>query len=87
MDRKIREKITNVFENIFKIFWNWMDAAQKETGSRSAQNKIQTILYWPGLSPTAWMGLMIQPRMVTVPMHSNQSIIIRRLLCSCTVTG
>ena len=72
MDRKIREKIKNVFENIFfNCFWNGPDLKQNWVGADP--NKIQTILYWAGLSPVAWTGLMIQPRLVTVLI--NQVII------------
>jgi len=72
MDRKIREKIKNVFENIFfNCFWNGPDPKQNWVGADP--NKIQTILYWAGLSPAAWTGLMIQPRLVTVLI--NQVII------------
>jgi len=39
MDRKIREKIKNVFENIFFIFLQWAGPSPKEIGPRWAQNK------------------------------------------------
>ena len=86
MDRKIRKKITNVLKKNFNFFWNRPDPTQKETGPRSAK-KIQIILCWARLSPAAWTGLMIEPGLVTMPMHNNQSNTISRLLCSCTVTG
>jgi len=70
------------FEKYFKIFLEQVGPGLKETRLRSAQNKMQSILYWVGPSPAAWTGLMIQPGLVTVPMHSKQSIIISRLLCS-----
>jgi hypothetical protein len=67
MDRKIWEKIMDVFENVFFFckFLNGLDPEQNWAGTNP--NKTQTTLYWAGLSPSAWTGLMIQPGLVTMP--------------------
>jgi hypothetical protein len=55
----------DVFENVFFCkFLNGPDPKQNWVGTDP--NKTQTTLYWVGLSPAAWTGLMIQPGLVTV---------------------
>jgi len=38
------------------------DPAQKETGPKSARNKLGPGFYRAGLSPAAWAGLGFQPK-------------------------
>jgi hypothetical protein len=93
MDRKLHEKFTNVFKNVYifliKFFLNGPDPEQNWAGTDP--NKTQTTLYWAGLSPAEWTGLMIQPVATTIGYcartHSNPSNIISRLLCMSIVTG
>jgi hypothetical protein len=74
-------------ENKKFFLLEWAGPDPKKKLGRDQPNKIQTILYWAGLNPTAWTELMIQPGLVVVPVHSNQPNTITWLLCMSTVTG
>jgi hypothetical protein len=72
-------------KNVFLLERARLDPKKKL--GRDQPNKIQTILYWAGLSPAACTELMIQPGLVVLPVHSNQPNTITWLLCMSIVTG
>jgi hypothetical protein len=61
MDRKAQEKNTN-FQKIY-IFNHFLllGRTQNKIGLGPTQIKHKLPLYWAGLNPTAWTGLMTNP--------------------------